>query len=123
MADVLDFKKKEKENTGTVKTYPVKIFKLITREELIAFWEHDEKNKTSTLHNPLMIIIQPVMDQGGRTNMNMSFVAYMPYTKKSEFLVDDFQILHVVDPADDLEKQFRSHFSGLVMPASPKLIV
>lgn len=122
MVDVLNFKNKANDNeSGT--NHVVKILKLVTREELIGFWSYDNDNERSFLTNPLMIMIQPVMDGSGKANFSLHFLDYMPYSKNREFVFGDEHVLNISDPVDDLEKQYRSYFSGLILPTKPQLLV
>lgn len=89
----------------------IKVFKLTSGEEVIAELDNKvqlEDGARYSLKNPLLIALTP---QG------LAMMGFMPYVDPdSKIEIHEDNVMIVADPINDLANNYRSKFSGIVLP-------
>jgi hypothetical protein len=91
----------------------VLIVVLTTGLQLIAEVEMTEKEVILT--HPMVVVSIPPKREG--EGPGVAFAPYLQYTKNFEagVIIKTRNVLSLVDPVEDLEKKYRSIFSGLIL--------
>jgi hypothetical protein len=79
---------------------------------------------TITLENPVHIISQPTIanpHEPDRITISMMMLPATPYSGDKTLELERLHVMATVTPNDDLTTQYRSQFSGLVLP-TPSLL-
>ncbi len=91
----------------------IKLIRLVSGEELIA--EVNETENTVTIKDYLVLI------PAGEGKIGI--MPFMPYTEAAKGLVIKTKfVMFMIDPVEDLKRQFTSAKTGLTLPNNGKII-
>ena len=101
----------------------VKVYKLISGEDIIADVEEDNSIASITLKNPAAIVVQQTAD--GR--VGAAFAPYAPFAKDNEVVIYKLAIAGHMDVDIKLINEYNRIFGSGIMIASanemPKMII
>lgn len=91
----------------------IKVVRFLTNDELIGTLV-EETDTTITIKNPLRIVVMP--SKTDPKNPQIGFVPWMEFSADKEFTISKSFVLVVANPIDEFITQYKSVFSGLVVP-------
>jgi hypothetical protein len=97
----------------------IKLVRLVTGEDILTEFQQDDD--VITLTNPLIVYVTPPQGPGQSAQVGLS--QWVPYSASKEFNIDSSKVVFVVDPAEDLSRQYDSVFGlGLILPGQKSLL-
>jgi hypothetical protein len=97
----------------------IKLVRLVTGEDILTEFQQDDD--VITLTNPLIVYVTPQQGPGQSAQVGLS--QWVPYSASKEFNIDSSKVVFVVDPAEDLSRQYDSVFGlGLILPGQKSLL-
>jgi len=97
----------------------IKLARLVTGEDILTEYEPQDGGHKFT--NPLIVYMKAPTTQGGMASVGLS--AWVPYAESKTFDIATDKVVFVVDPAEDLRKQYDQVFGlGLILPGQQQLI-
>ena len=93
----------------------IKLIRLVSGEELIAEVDQSENDYAITIKDALVLI------PAGEGKIGI--MPFMPYTEAAKGLVIKTKfVMFMIDPVEDLKRQFTSAKTGLTLPNNGKII-
>lgn len=101
----------------------IKLFRLITGEELIAERVNgfsSSENHQVTIRNPIRFMLVP--SKGNPNNPTVGFAPWQEFSTDTEFTLDKAHVLAIMTPIKEFKEQYRATFSKIITP-KPGLIL